>query len=105
MTETRARTLARELAEETVAGWQQFRRQPSRCKATRTDDIRPEDYMKDATTHTIELESDKIRFLEEMVGIYSLPDIGKAIRCLINYAREQTDKQAEIFGEVRCLDC
>jgi hypothetical protein len=34
-----------------------------------------------------------------------LSDIGKAVRCLINYARENSDKQNEIFDEVRCLDC
>lgn len=61
--------------------------------------------MKDLTTRTIELESAKVQFLEEMVRKYSLPDIGKAVRCLINYARENADKHADIFGEIRCLDC
>lgn len=32
-------------------------------------------------------------------------DIGKAIRCLINYARENPDKHEDNFAEVRCLDC
>jgi hypothetical protein len=31
--------------------------------------------------------------------------VGKAIRCLINYARENPDKHAEIFDDIRCLDC
>ena len=35
----------------------------------------------------------------------SLPDTGKAVRCLINYARENPDKSNEIFDEVRCLEC
>jgi hypothetical protein len=61
--------------------------------------------MKDATTCTIELESTKVEFLEEVVRKHSLSDIGKAVRCLINYARENSDKHADIFGEVRCLDC
>ena len=34
-----------------------------------------------------------------------LPDMGKAVRCLIDYARENPDKQADIFGEVHCQDC
>jgi hypothetical protein len=40
-----------------------------------------------------------------MVREHGLPDIGKAVRCLINYARENADRHAEIFDEVRCLDC
>jgi hypothetical protein len=61
--------------------------------------------MKDAQTHTVELESDKIKFLEGIAERHGLPDVGKAIRCLINYARENPDKHAEIFDEIRCLDC
>jgi hypothetical protein len=44
-------------------------------------------------------------YLEEMAKKYSLPDAGKAVRCLINYARENPDKGAEIFDEVRCMGC
>jgi hypothetical protein len=40
-----------------------------------------------------------------MAAAYGLPDIGKAVRCLVNYARENPDKQEAIFNEVRCLDC
>jgi hypothetical protein len=61
--------------------------------------------MKDATSYPIELETGKVEFLQEMAEKHGLPDMGKAIRCLINYARENPDKHAEIFDEVRCLDC
>jgi hypothetical protein len=61
--------------------------------------------MKDLAPHSIELESDKVKFLDEMTKKYDLADIGKAVRCLVNYARENQDKLDEIFGEVRCLDC
>ena len=45
-----------------------------------------------------------------MVGIYkgkaySLPDTAKAMRCLINYARDNPEKRKAIFAEVCCLDC
>lgn len=60
---------------------------------------------KDATPHPIELESEKVQFLQEMAAKYGLADIGKAIRCLVNYARENPDRHAEIFDEIRCLDC
>ena len=61
--------------------------------------------MKDANARVIDLESAKVEFLEEMVRKYSLTDIGKAVRCLINYARENPGIRSDIFGEVRCLDC
>lgn len=61
--------------------------------------------MKDFTSHTIELDLAKVEFLKRMAESYGLADIGKALRCLVNYARENPDKLEEIFGEVRCIDC
>lgn len=61
--------------------------------------------MKDAKAYPLELETGKMQFLEEMAAKYGLADPGKAVRCLINYAREHPDMQADIFEEVRCLDC
>ena len=61
--------------------------------------------MKDSQARQIELDAAMVAFLEEMVKKYSLPDTGKAVRCLINYARENPDRSNEIFDEVRCLEC
>ena len=61
--------------------------------------------MKDARACSIELESEKIAFLEQMVAAHGLSDIGKAIRCLINYARENPEQHEAIFAEIRCMDC
>ena len=61
--------------------------------------------MKDASPYPVDLEKEKVQFLQEVTVKHSLADIGKAIRCLINYARENPDKHGEIFDEVRCLDC
>ena len=61
--------------------------------------------MKDKIEQRILLEPEKVGFLQTMAKSYQLPDIGKAVRCLIDYARENPDKQAEIFGEVHCQDC
>lgn len=60
---------------------------------------------KDAKSYPIELETEKVAFLRQVSEQHALPDIGKAIRCLINYAREHPERHAEIFDEVRCLDC
>ena len=61
--------------------------------------------MKDKQPYSIEMEPEKSQFLEEMARQHGLPDISKAVRCLINYARENPDKQADIFEDVRCIDC
>jgi hypothetical protein len=56
-------------------------------------------------TVSIELEERQIQFLNEMVNNYALPDVGKAVRCLVDYAQESTGEQSTIFEEIRCLDC
>ena len=61
--------------------------------------------MKDAKAHPIELDSAKLQFLEQVASSYALADVGKAVRCLINYARENPDKHDEIFSEIRCTEC
>ena len=50
-------------------------------------------------------EAAMVEFLDEVTTAYKLEDAGKAIRCLVNYARENPGKRDEIFGELRCLDC
>jgi hypothetical protein len=60
---------------------------------------------KDAKSYPVDLETDKVQFLQQMVERHGLPDLGKAVRCLVNYARENPDRHADIFGQVRCLDC
>src|SRR5262245_3112946 len=61
--------------------------------------------MKDAKAYPIEMETEKIKFLNDVVAKYGLADPGKAVRCLINYARENPDKHREMFEEIRCSDC
>jgi hypothetical protein len=61
--------------------------------------------MSDKQSHPVELKPAMVQFLKEVSKTHHLDDAGKAIRCLVNYARENPDKHAEIFGEMRCLDC
>jgi hypothetical protein len=56
-------------------------------------------------TVTIDLKAGQREFLDEVVRQYALPDVAKAVRCLVNYAREHPDARAAMFDEVRCLDC
>ena len=53
----------------------------------------------------IPLKAEQAAYLDEAVKAFNLDDAGKAIRILINYARENPDKRDEIFSEVRCTNC
>jgi len=61
--------------------------------------------MKDYQPRPIELDSTMVEFLQEAAKKYDLMDMGKAVRCLVNYARENPDKQDDIFSEIRCIGC
>jgi hypothetical protein len=54
----------------------------------------------------IQLKPEQAAFLDEAVKAFALPDAGKALRILINYARENPDKRDEIFSDIHCTgDC
>ena len=54
----------------------------------------------------IQLKPDQIAYLDEAAKAFGLPDAGKALRILINYARENPDKRDEIFSDIHCTgDC
>ena len=57
------------------------------------------------TSHSIELEDSMHEFLNEMVKKYDLENVGKAVRCLVNYARAESAQEKSIFGKRRCQDC
>jgi hypothetical protein len=61
--------------------------------------------MKDYAPHPIELDPSMLEYLEDIAKRFSLSDVGKAVRCLINYSRENPDRSKEIFDEVRCTGC
>ena len=44
-------------------------------------------------------------FLEQMTTQYDLPDVSKAVRCLVNYARYVETAREDIFAEIRCNTC
>jgi hypothetical protein len=60
---------------------------------------------KDKAVYSFELEKTMMVFLEEMTAKYDLPDVSKAVRCLINYARDIEEARDDIFAEIRCLSC
>ena len=61
--------------------------------------------MSDRSTVSVELSSDQLAFLEQMVKQYQLPDLGKAIRCMANHAMQTPENLGPIFKEIRCTGC
>ncbi len=55
--------------------------------------------------YSLELETDMMEFMEQITAQYDLPDVSKAMRCLVNYARDADGVQEAIFAEMRCLNC
>jgi hypothetical protein len=66
---------------------------------------REDDMPKEKAVYSVELEKDMMQFMEQMTAKYQLPDVSKAIRCLINYARDVEEARDDIFAEIRCLNC
>ncbi len=60
---------------------------------------------KDKAIYSIELEKDMMTFLEQMTDKYELPDVSKAVRCLVNYAQYVETAREDIFAEIRCNTC
>lgn len=60
---------------------------------------------KDKAMYSLELEKDMMAFIEQMTSKYELEDVSKAIRCLVNYARDVSEAQDAIFADIRCLNC
>ena len=53
----------------------------------------------------IELEPLQLRYLETMLARYAIPDVGKAVRILVNFAMAVPDQEESIFKKTRCRYC
>ena len=40
-----------------------------------------------------------------MASKYAIPDVGKAIRCMIDHAKSEPEQERAIFEVIRCLGC
>jgi hypothetical protein len=61
--------------------------------------------MQDKFKYEVDLNKHQMSFLEEMSKKFGLEDSSKALRCLINFAIDESAEHDRIFDEVRCLDC
>ncbi|MAI42869.1 MAG: hypothetical protein ACJ0Q6_04560 [Candidatus Azotimanducaceae bacterium] len=55
--------------------------------------------------YDVELKEFQKEYLDGISEKYDLPDMGKAIRCLIDYAIEMDEREGEIFALERCHSC
>jgi hypothetical protein len=53
---------------------------------------------------SLEIQADALTYLDEMMEKHDMPDRGKAICALLDYAIQDGDPEV-IFGEIRCLRC
>ena len=56
-------------------------------------------------TYQIDLHDKQVEYLNKIVEDHQLGDLGKAIRCLINYSIESEKYEEEIFDTERCINC
>ncbi len=55
--------------------------------------------------YSIELKDRHHEYLQEMIEKYSVEDLGKAIRILIDHAIDAKDMETVLWEDERCLDC
>ena len=55
--------------------------------------------------HTLELKAFQVEYLQQIVDRYDLSEMGKAIRCLIDYAIEEEKLEETILKLERCHSC
>lgn len=53
----------------------------------------------------VHLEPAQLRYLEAMMARYAIPDLGKAVRVLVNFAMAAPDHEEQIFKKTRCRHC
>lgn len=53
----------------------------------------------------VDLEPAQLRYLETMMARYALPDVGKAVRVLVNFAMAVPEQEEPIFRKTRCRHC
>ena len=56
-------------------------------------------------TYSIDLHDKQVDYLKEVVKEHQINDLGKAIRCLVNFSIESEDLKKIIFDEERCINC
>ena len=56
-------------------------------------------------TYELELKPHQKSYLDDVAKRYEMPDASKAIRCLIQYARQRPELEKDLYETIRCSDC
>ena len=54
---------------------------------------------------SLELKENQLEYLDAMAKKHNLSDGSKALRCLITFAMQESEHEASIFSEIRCVNC
>ena len=54
---------------------------------------------------TVELRPQQLAYLEQIIAKHGIADVGKAVRVLVDFARDEPDHESLIFNEKRCINC
>ena len=57
------------------------------------------------TEYEVELKDFQKEYLDGIKDKHDIPDIGKVIRCLIDFSVDRDDLETEIFAFERCHSC
>ncbi len=53
----------------------------------------------------IDLEPQQLEYVKSMMARYGIPDLGKAVRVLVNHAQSVPQLEEQIFKKTRCRHC
>ncbi len=53
----------------------------------------------------VDLEPQQLEYVKTMMTRYGIPDLGKAVRVLVNHAQSVPELEEQIFKKTRCRHC
>ena len=53
----------------------------------------------------VDLEPQQLDYLKRMMASHQIPDLGKAVRVLVNHAQAAPELEEQIFKKTRCRHC
>lgn len=53
----------------------------------------------------VDLEPQQLEYVKRMMARYGIPDLGKAMRVLVNHAQAAPELEEQIFKKTRCRHC
>lgn len=61
--------------------------------------------MSETVETVITLKQHQLDYLRRIAETHGLPDESKALRCLVEFAIEESEREHDLFGVIRCRGC